>query len=654
MTTNVDVRQYAYDHAKEVLTEAKVSGYICPFCNSGSGNKGTGMTENPRNPNHYTCWSCGFYGDIIDIIGSMYGANTYPEKLAAVRKEFNLGEPEADEQIKIMPKQKPLPKEPTPEQIAAKEKARQKKAESINRFIVNAFNHLDKDLYHIKRGISNETAKRFKLGYEYVNYYGLALIIPTGNKLQNYTARYVLDNGNVRYAKPTGVPLELFNPKALHNTTDKPIFICEGEIDALSIEEVGGSAIGLGSVSNIKLLTAFLQEFKPATPLLLALDNDERGREATKKLSETLASMSIEHFIFNPYGSHKDANEALIANRQLLQEKVKIFDGIVTVAGMSRAVKKYNHNQTAAFYDIKDFVDDIKESVNTPVIRTGYNLLDDRLDGGLYEGLYVLGAVSSLGKTSFVLQLADQVAADGNDVIIISLEMSKKELMAKSISRHTCKYCLNHKVDMSNAKDLRGITEGKRYQHYTAKEKEIIREAIASYRDYSKNIYIVEGCGDMGVKNIRDIVETHIDLTGKKPTVVVDYLQILAPANDRTSDKQNTDKAILELKRISRDYKLPIIAISSFNRDNYDKPATMSAFKESGGIEYGCDVLMGLNLAGAGKPDFDAEAAYRQNPRLIELKILKNRNGEKGTYVEYRYYPRYNIFIETMPGKKGI
>lgn len=75
-------------------------------------------------------------------------------------------------------------------------------------------------------------------------------------------------------------------------------------------------------------------------------------------------------------------------------------------------------------------------------------------------------------------------------------------------------------------------------------------------------------------------------------------MQILAPCNEIASDKQNKDNAVLELRRISRDYKTPIIAISSFNRDNYNSVASMTAFKESGIIEYSSDVLIALQPQG--------------------------------------------------------
>ena len=60
----------------------------------------------------------------------------------------------------------------------------------------------------------------------------------------------------------------------------------------------------------------------------------------------------------------------------------------------------------------------------------GVCALDRALDGGLYEGLYIVGAISSLGKTTLVTQIGDQIASGGQDVLVFSLEMARAELMA--------------------------------------------------------------------------------------------------------------------------------------------------------------------------------------------------------------------------------
>lgn len=267
------------------------------------------------------------------------------------------------------------------------------------------------------------------------------------------------------------------------------------------------------------------------------------------------------------------------------------------------------------------------------------------LDSGLYEGLYVLGAISSLGKTSFALQMADQIAQQGQDVLFFSLEMSKSELVAKSISRITFTGC---KGSASHAKTTRGIMAGKRYLNYSPKERDLIDASTDEYFSYVGNhIYISEGIGNIGIFEVKEAVERHINITGNKPVVMIDYLQILSPVDMRASDKQNTDKAIFELKRLSRSLKIPVVGISSFNRENYSSEVNMSSYKESGAIEYSSDVLLGLQLVGAGKKDFDVNAEKKKDPRKIELKILKNRNGATGDSITYDYYPMFNYFKET-------
>ena len=134
----------------------------------------------------------------------------------------------------------------------------------------------------------------------------------------------------------------------------------------------------------------------------------------------------------------------------------------------------------------------------------------------------------------------------------------------------------------------------------------------------------------------------------------------------RATDKQNTDKAVLELKRLSRDYGIPVIGISSFNRDNYTAPVNLASFKESGAIEYSSDVLIGLQYSGMDYQEGEADKAREKRlrelmksviadgkngkPQKIQVKILKNRNGSKGDTL-LDFYPMFNYFI--VPSGEG-
>ena len=188
---------------------------------------------------------------------------------------------------------------------------------------------------------------------------------------------------------------------------------------------------------------------------------------------------------------------------------------------------------------------------------------------------------------------------------------------------------------------------GKKYRFYNQTERDLIKGAISDYQIISKNIFIREGMGNVGADTIVEQVKEHISKGNKPPVVIVDYLQILMPHSERATDKTNTDYAILVLKRLSRDYKIPVVVVSSFNRENYSNKVSMQAFKESGAIEYSSDVLMGLQLMGAGEKDFDVDTAKSNDPREVEAIILKNRNGRTGGKIGYNFYAMFNYFAET-------
>lgn len=643
-------RQTATEALKERLTEYVESitdhsrkgnkkAYVCPLCGSGTGRNATGAFTITPDGNSWKCFACDKGGDTLDLIGYVEGIDDYNSKLKRAGELFNL-DIEAPAEYQNQDTQSNMHTDTTT----------QKTETSYISFYKQANKNIQATNYPEKRGLSKAILDRFKIGYVEnwkhpnapENVTGSPrLIIPVTPT--SYLARDTRENipeYQERYAKTKVGGSDIFNGIAFTQNADQPIFIVEGEIDALSIMEVGGVAVGLGSTSNTKKLTEILEGKKLERPLILALDNDSRGRKAQAELEKLLQAQKTPYTIAVLADKDtKDPNEMLVKNREAF--KVRVEEAIRNAKD-----DKEKYLETSTDNYIQDFLNGIADSVNTPYIPTGFKGIDEALDGGLYEGLYIVGAISSLGKTTLVTQIADQVAKQGHDVLIFSLEMARSELMAKSISRHTVIEVLDKGGDMKNAKTVRGITAGVRYANYNDTEKELIKNAVTAYSDYAKHIYITEGVGDLGAQQIRETVEKHVQYTGNTPLVIIDYLQILAPYNERATDKQNTDKVVMELKRISRDFKTPVIGISSFNRDNYNNSVSMQSFKESGAIEYSSDILIGLQLKGAGDKDFDPTEAKKKNPREIELVILKNRNGKTGTKIPLEFYPLFNYFTE--------
>src|SRR5690606_15796217 len=273
--------------------------------------------------------------------------------------------------------------------------------------------------------------------------------------------------------------------------------------------------------------------------------------------------------------------------------------------------------------------------------------LDQSLGGGLYGGLYTLGAISSLGKTTLALQIADNIAASGHDVIFFSLEMASAEVLAKSFSRISAELAKEGQMEeyYTTRAILNGIPD---VDEYKKMEKQ--------YNQIAKNMYIVEGNFHADLALIQRHVDKHVRIRKTKPVVVVDYLQILLPESDRLTDKQAVDRNIVGLKRLSREFDIPVILISSFNRENYANTVSYASFKESGAIEYSSDVILGLQLLvvheiadekSKTKKENILNEAKNQVPREVELVILKNRNGKAFDRMLFNFYPHVNFFEET-------
>ncbi len=304
-------------------------------------------------------------------------------------------------------------------------------------------------------------------------------------------------------------------------------------------------------------------------------------------------------------------------------------------------------------------------------ISTGFQGLDTLLDGGLYPGLYIVGAISSLGKTTFCTQIADQIAMvkgkEAQSVLIFSLEMSAYEIMSKSLSRLTAlngmKEYGNLKYSLSTRDILRCEFVNEQGSFDSTAREQIWRLAFDEYDSYARKIYITEGIGNVGVETVKNKIEQYMNTHTTPPVILIDYLQILAPYSEKLTDKQNVDKNVLELKRLSRDFKIPVIGISSFNRENYNSPVSMASFKESGAIEYSSDVLIGLQYEGWDYQEDESKEKRTQriharlkeiherirqgDPAPIQAKILKNRNGQKGS-MNMDFYPKFNYFEERV------
>lgn len=309
--------------------------------------------------------------------------------------------------------------------------------------------------------------------------------------------------------------------------------------------------------------------------------------------------------------------------------------------------------------------------------KTGYENMD--AVQGLHPGLYVLGAISSLGKTTFVQQMSDQIATLGTPVLYFSLEQSALELYSKSLSR---------RINLKAADDPS-------YQRYTsiqirngeADGTHELAEQISAYtNDVKHNLCVVEANFNITVEEIEMAITDFMKMYTVAPVIVIDYLQIITPSivNNRpiTDPRISIDHIVHSLKSFQKLNNLTVIAICSMNRMNYSTPVDFESFKESGGIEYTADVVWGMQLEIITKEEFEIHTdeytdasgqtktkkrattisekrqmindAKTQDVRDIQLVTLKNRYGRASYTLNFAYEPAYDTFTPKMEDQHGF
>lgn len=582
------------------------------------------------------CFSCGASYDIFDLVGIDYGLSGIREQYEKVCDLFGLEPVSLEYRKETMPGQNPSTGEPEDRSPLLHEMKRQASEELA---------------YFLSRGISRESCEKYGL----FQWEGRAVFpVWEGGKCTGWCARAVDRALQPRYKNSTGA-LGLWNGDLLRSDGDGQfLFVTEGIVDAVLLEQSGKRAVALcGSQNTGKLLRRCGDSAGTADTWIFVLcgDADDAGRKMNGDLAEGLRKLGIRSLELPLEPEDGDIGELFLKNprrlisllagldEQARQGGCACYDPAAGTGGLFSATKYAGRAPVAA--DIEFFFAGKEKQAARGLIPTGFPRLDKLLDGGLHPGLYVIGAISSLGKTSFILQMADYIASHSADILFFSLEQSRRELMAKSLSRTS--FLLDRR-DRRSAFTARQLLTGN-YSD-TNDRRRLLADVRILYARGAGSLYIREGIADIGAEEVRAAVREHREATGRTPVVVVDYLQILRPAELRATDKQNTDKAVVELKRISRDFDIPVIAVSSFNRENYRSSVSMEAFKESGAVEYSSDVLLGMQLAGSGSRDFDLNQAKSREPRQIELVILKNRNGIPYAKIGYRYHAKFNFFEE--------
>ena len=476
--------------------------------------------------------------------------------------------------------------------------------------------------YLHERGFEDKILRECHIGYDENK---KAVVLPYLNEEGYYISRSIEGK---EYRKPKGKSEPLYQLGELSNV----VYVTEGQLDALSLFQANLQyvvAIGGGGTEKLKYI--YKKEADMPKRAVIVRDNDEAGIGTAKRIKETLSQNGIVSVIVSPPKEFKDSNDVLKKSKEQLQ--------ILAEEWKQEALElpiKAPHNMEK--YLMEALKSDLKRFQRYKDRKTGFANLDE--ETSLYPGLYVLGAISSLGKTTFAHQMADQLSENGNRVLYFSLEQNQLEMASKGLSR------LMAKADVSKAVSAMQIRRG-----YWSKE---LEQAIEQYKEIGRNEEIIECNFETTITDIVEYVEHYIEMEGESPVVFIDYLQVVRPEGTRPL-RESIDANVKALKKLQSENDIVVIVISSLNRLNYMSSVDFESFKESGGIEYTADVVWGLQLREITKEGFERKSindkretirkAKLANPRELELVCLKNRYGCSSYKCEFKYYAKYDLFV---------
>lgn len=258
-------------------------------------------------------------------------------------------------------------------------------------------------------------------------------------------------------------------------------------------------------------------------------------------------------------------------------------------------------------------------------IATGFLDLDFKTSGMQPADLVLIAARPSMGKTAFVLNIAQHVAFRLNETVaIFSLEMSKEQLVNRMFS-------LESNVDAQNLRN--GTLSDVEWE-----------KLIESAGVIGKSNLIIDDTAGISISELRSKCRK-FKLEHNLKMIIIDYLQLMSGSGRSESRQQEISEISRSLKSLARELNVPVLALSQLSRaveQRPDKRPMMSDLRESGAIEQDADVIMFIY-----RDDYYNKDSEKKG--ISEIIIGKQRNGPIGT-VELVWLPEYTKFANKEHG----
>ena len=356
------------------------------------------------------------------------------------------------------------------------------------------------------------------------------------------------------------------------------------------------------------------------------------GNELKKRTGENMTGWLVEAMQITPTAANVESYCQLVkedANKRRLSriaEAINENTGSGSRAGWretaSEALEQIGEIEGSAGSDIvssldmangwMEYYEKVVKNPDFAFCRTGYATLDRMFGGGMFrQGVYIVGARPGMGKTTLGINIAENIAKRDSNVLFVSMEMSRTQIMAKRISIvGGISYTKLMNGSLANAALKEAIETASK-----------LSERPFSLVDRSRMTVVDIGRAARQVKNVS--------------AIVVDYLGLVRPEEVKSNKPRYEEMTDIsaDLKALAKLLGIPIIVLCQLNRENAstsDKRPQLQHLRDSGAIEQDADCVVLLH-----RPEYyNAERLKDEYapPALedIELIVAKNRHGETG------------------------
>ena len=377
-----------------------------------------------------------------------------------------------------------------------------------------------------------------------------------------------------------------------------------------------------------------------------------RAEKAERKVSYTKKSVRGEHSLH----SRKHKNIVKRKEKTAPAKEEKEFNAVIPAGGAVEEKEfqvsvrnPFVLKNSASFMDkFEEYIVDTQENRK---LSTGFKRLDAMLRYGLHKGSYFVDSMPQYLKNGFMQQIADRAAESGVDVLYISTELSRYDLMVDTISRLS--YEMNKKdeekavssmaimtgekgADIRSLKDELNWYRGRISEHLFVLDQEAVAEYVENMEDASAEEILAE------------LIRSIVTEGAHKPVVFIDNIENILSVEDSEDMKPLMDG----IRKLAKELGIPIIMSYGYAQAESENELDQAEIEYHKSLGNMCDVYLELQYADMITEDYEElteediqEMVENGEMLLINVLLHKNRRTMKAS-CQIQATPKFNYYEE--------